>query len=167
MLLLLCSEYSSHYMSFIRKYRVGGKIYLAEVESRRVKGKVVQRFIRYVGKQADGKTILSTSISDVSVSEVRLYGPLLVLHHLAQEIGLPEHLGPYANEILSMVYAHCLDYRSLNHMRRCSLAPTSIGCCNWNNSPKSDCCGPWTSSSKPMGRSCNAPSLTRSSSAIT
>jgi hypothetical protein len=105
-------------MSFIRKYRVGGKIYLAEVESRRVKGKVVQRFIRYVGKQADGKTILSTSISDVSVSEVRLHGPLLVLHHLAQEIGLPEHLGPYANEILSMVYAHCLDYRSLNHMRR-------------------------------------------------
>src|SRR6516164_4376546 len=83
-------------MSFIRKYRIGGKIYLAEVESRRVKGKVVQRFIRYVGKQADGKTILSTSISDVSVSEVRLYGPLLVLHHLAQEIGLPEHLGPYA-----------------------------------------------------------------------
>ena len=105
-------------MSFIRKYRIGGKIYLAEVESRRVKGKVVQRFIRYVGKQADGKTILSTSISDVSVSEVRLYGPLLVLHHLAREIGLPEHLGPYANEILSMVYAHCLDYRSLNHMRR-------------------------------------------------
>jgi hypothetical protein len=60
------------------------------VESRRIKGKVVQRFIRYVGKQADGKTVLSTSISDVDVSEVRLCGPLLVLHHLAQEIGLPE-----------------------------------------------------------------------------
>ena len=28
-----------------------------------------------------------------------------------------EHLGPYANEILSMVYAHCIDYRSVNHMR--------------------------------------------------
>jgi hypothetical protein len=37
---------NTHYMSFIRKYRVGGKIYLAEVESRRVKRKVVQRFIR-------------------------------------------------------------------------------------------------------------------------
>jgi transposase len=105
-------------MSFIRRYKKDGKIYLAEVENRRIKGKVVQRFIRYVGKQADGKTILSTSISDVDVEEVRLYGPLLVLHHLAEEIGLPEHLGPYAGEILSMVYAHCLDYRSLNHMRR-------------------------------------------------
>jgi transposase len=105
-------------MSFIRKYRVGGKVYLAEVESRRVEGKVVQHFIRYVGKEADGKTILATSISDVELSEVRLWGPLLVLHHLAQEIGLPELLGPYAKEILSMVYAHCLDYRSLNNMRR-------------------------------------------------
>jgi transposase len=117
----LCSEYIyslQSCMSFIRKYRVGGKIYLAEVESRRIEGKVVQRFIRYVGRQPDGQTNLAISISDVEVSEVRLWGPLLVLHHLAKEIGLPEHLGPYANEILSMVYAHCLNYRSLNHMRR-------------------------------------------------
>src|SRR6266550_9469732 len=104
-------------MSYIRKYRKGNKVYLAEVESRRIKGKVVQRFLRYVGKQADGHTILSTSISDAQVEEVKLYGPLLVLHHLAEEIGLREHLGPYANEILSMVYAHCIDYRSVNHMR--------------------------------------------------
>lgn len=118
-MLALCSEYITHYnMSFIRKYRVGGKTYLAQVESRRIEGKVVQRFIRYIGKQADGQTVLSTSVSDIEVSEVRLYGPLLLLHHLAEEIGLPEHLGPYASEILSMVYAHCLDYRSLNHMRR-------------------------------------------------
>src|SRR5437762_10386868 len=104
-------------MSFIRKYRKGNKVYLAEVESRRIKGKVVQRFLRYVGKQADGRTVLSASISDAQVDEVKLYGPLLVLHHLAEEIGLREHLRPYANEILSMVYAHCIDYRSVNHMR--------------------------------------------------
>jgi len=34
---------------------------------------VVQRFIRYVGKQADGRTVLSTSMSDVEVEEVKLY----------------------------------------------------------------------------------------------
>jgi len=73
-------------MSYIRKYRKGNKVYLAEVESRRIKGKVVQRFLRYVGKQADGHTILSTSISEAQVDEVKLYGPLLVLHHLAEEI---------------------------------------------------------------------------------
>jgi transposase len=103
-------------MSFIRRIKKGDKIYLAEVESRRVEGKVVQRFIRYVGKQADGRTVLSTSMSDVQVAEVKLYGPLLVLHHLATEIDLAGHLGPYAGEILSMVYAHCLDYKSVNHM---------------------------------------------------
>jgi len=104
-------------MSFSRKYKRGKRVYLAELDSRRIKGKVVQRFLRYVGKQADGHTVLSTSISEAQVDKVKLYGPLLVLHHLAEEIGLREHLGPYANEILSMVYAHCIDYRSVNHMR--------------------------------------------------
>jgi transposase len=103
-------------MSFIRKIKKGDKTYLAEVENRRVEGKVVQRFIRYVGKQADGRTVLSTSLSDVEVAEVKLYGPLLVLHDLAKEINLDTHLGPYAREILSMTYAHCLDYKSVNRM---------------------------------------------------
>jgi hypothetical protein len=111
-----CSVYSKHYMSFIRKIKKGDRIYLAEVENRRVEGKVVQRFIRYVGKQADGRTVLSTSMSDVEVEEVKLYGPLLVLHHLATEIQLADLLGGYSQEILSLVYAHCLDYRSLNAM---------------------------------------------------
>jgi transposase len=103
-------------MSFIRKFKRGDKVYLAEVESRRVKGKVVQHFLRYVGKEADGRTILSASMSNVQIDEVKLYGPLLVLHHLAEEIALRQHLGPYANEIMSMVYAHCLDYQSVNQM---------------------------------------------------
>lgn len=103
-------------MSFIRKFKRGDKIYLAEVENRRVGDKVVQRFLRYVGKEANGRTVLSTSLSEVEVESVKLHGPLLVLHHLAQEIQLPEALGPYQQEILSLVYAHCLDYRSLNHM---------------------------------------------------
>jgi transposase len=104
-------------MSFIRKYKKGGKVYLAEVENRRIDGKVKQHFIRYVGKEADGRTILSASMSDIQIGEVKLHGPLLVLHHLSEEIGLRKHLGTYANEIMSMVYAHCLDYQSVNHMQ--------------------------------------------------
>jgi transposase len=103
-------------MSFIRKIKRKGRVYLAEVENRWVNGKVVQRHIRYVGREADGKTILTTSLSEAEVEQVKLYGPLLVLHHLAKKIQLPEQLGPYSPEILSLVYAHCLDYRSLNHM---------------------------------------------------
>ncbi len=105
-------------MSFIRKIRKGNKIYLAEVENTWRNGKCVQRHIRYVGKEADGKTILSSSLSNLEIDQVKLYGPLLVLHHLASEIHLADHLGPYAREILSLVYAHCLDYKSVNQMAR-------------------------------------------------
>ncbi len=104
-------------MSFIRKYKKNGQIYLAEVESVRIDGKVIQKFIRYVGREADGKTILSCSISEAEIESIKLSGPLMVLHSLATEIGLPQLLGDYSNEILAMTYAHCLDYKSLNNMK--------------------------------------------------
>lgn len=105
-------------MSYIRKRKRNGKVYLEEVESKRIDGKVVQKHIRYVGREADGKTILSASISDLEIEQVKVHGPLLVLHHLAKEIGLNESLGAFADEMLSMVYAHCLDYQSVNQMSR-------------------------------------------------
>lgn len=103
-------------MSFVRRIKRKGRIYLAEVENRWVKGKCVQRHLRYIGRQANGQTLLSASLSEVEVDQVKLYGPLLVLNHLAGEIRLAEELGAYGQEILSMVYAHCVDYRSLNQM---------------------------------------------------
>ena len=103
-------------MTFIRRIKCKDRIYLAEVENKRINGKVVQRHIRYIGREADGKTLLAASISDVEVEQIKLYGPLLVLNHLAKEIKLADQLGPYGQEILSLVYAHCLDSRSLNHM---------------------------------------------------
>ncbi len=103
-------------MSFIKRFKKGDSVYLAEVESKRIGGRVVTRYVRYIGKEVDGKTVLSTSMSDVQVDHVKLYGPLLVLNCLAQEISLQEQLGDYANEILSMVYAHCLNYESINQM---------------------------------------------------
>jgi transposase len=105
-------------MSFIRKIKVGNRTYLSEVENQRIDGKVVQRHIRYVGKEIDGQTILASSLSNVEITDVKVFGPLLVLNQLAQEIGLGEMIGRYGNEILSLVYAHCLDYMSVNQMER-------------------------------------------------
>ena len=105
-------------MSFIRKIKRKSGTYLAEVENVRVEGKVVQKHIRYVGKEIDGKTILSSSLSDVAVDEVKLYGPLVVLDFLAKKIGLPELLGASGLELLALVYAHCLDYKSVNKMEQ-------------------------------------------------
>lgn len=103
-------------MSFIRKIKHKGKIYLAEVQNFRVNGKTVQKHIRYIGRQADNKTILSASISHIQVDHVKLYGPLLILNHIAQQIQLPSLLGQFGDEIMSLVYAHCLDYKSINQM---------------------------------------------------
>ena len=110
--------YNIRTMSFTRKIKKGEHIYLAEVENKWINGKVVQKHIRYIGKEVDGKTILSSSMSNIEIDHVKLFGPLFVLNHLAREITLDEHLGEYADEILSLVYAHCLDYKSINQMER-------------------------------------------------
>jgi len=112
----LSSGYIVHYMSFVRRVKRGDKVYLAEVRSKRIGKKVVQEHIRYIGREADGKTILSSSVSDVSIESVKVYGPLLVLNGIAREIELSSMLGAFGDEILSLVYAHCLDYKSVNQM---------------------------------------------------
>jgi transposase len=103
-------------MSFIRKIKRGNKTYLAEVENKWIDGKSVQKHIRYIGTEANGETKLAASISDIEVEDVKVFGPLIVLHHISKQIGLPELLGEYASEILSLVYAHCLNYQSVNRM---------------------------------------------------
>ena len=108
--------YNVYTMSFVRKIKRSGRIYLAEVESKWVNGRPVQKHLRYIGKEVDGQRILSASISHIEVDSVKVYGPLLVLDRLAREIGLPEILGEYAPELLSIVYAHCVEPRSINQM---------------------------------------------------
>ena len=105
-------------MSFVRKIRKGNNVYLAEVENRWIDGKCIQKHLRYIGREIDGKTVLASSLSDVEVDEVKLYGPLLVLDSIARKIGLHSLLGEYNREILSLVYAHCLDYKSINKMEQ-------------------------------------------------
>ncbi len=105
-------------MSFVGKRKKKGRIYLEEVENIRINGKVVQKHIRYIGKEADKKTILSASISNISIEQLKLYGPLLVLNHLCKEINLSTILGEHGDEILSLVFEHCINYKSINKMSR-------------------------------------------------
>ena len=103
-------------MSFIRRYKKGNAVYLAEVENKRVNGKVVQKYVRHLGKEVNNDTIISLSSKDIQMESVRVYGPLLALHGIAKKIKLPEIFGEYSNEILSMTYAHCVNYKSLRDM---------------------------------------------------
>lgn len=105
-------------MAFIKKIKKGGKTYLIKVEGYRENGKVKHRYLGYIGKEIDGKTILSGSISNIEIDSAKVYGPLMVLNHIAQEINLSKILGEYGDEILSMVYAHCVEPKSVNQMER-------------------------------------------------
>jgi transposase len=105
-------------MSFIRKIKRGDRTYLAEVENRWIDGRCVQKHVRYIGKEVDDKVVVASSISNIEVTEIKLFGPLLVLDSLAKAIDVESMLGEYGKEILSMVYAHCLDFKSINKMTR-------------------------------------------------
>ncbi len=107
-----------HTMSFIRKIKRGEHIYLAEVENTWIDGKVVQKHIRYVGRQLGERKIFSGSVEDTDISQVKIYAPFLALHHLAKEIGLSEILGDYGEYLLCLAYAHCVDPKSLNAMEQ-------------------------------------------------
>jgi len=100
-------------MAFIRRLKRGESTYLVEVESYRKKGKIKQRYLRYVGKEVDGVKVLTGSIANAEVTKVTVYGPLLALHQLAKDLDLPEVLGEYYAELLSLVYAHCIQPNSL------------------------------------------------------
>lgn len=51
-------------MSFIRKIKRGNSVYYAEVENKRIGGKVVQKHIRYLGKDPEAPP-RKAEISDV------------------------------------------------------------------------------------------------------
>ena len=98
-------------MSFIRRIKRAGKVYLAEVESVRVGNKVVQRHIRYVGKEVNGETVITCAINDLKVEHIKVFGPLLVLNDLAKSIGLHDLLGDYSQELWRYVFlTHPSDY---------------------------------------------------------
>mgnify|MGYP001575768572 FL=1 len=101
-------------MTFIRKIKRGKFTYLAEVENKWIDGKVVQKHIRYVGKELNGEKILSGTIANAEVSKVTIWAPLLILNTIAKQINLSETLGDYGEYLLSLAYAHCLDPKSIN-----------------------------------------------------
>jgi len=108
--------YIIYTMSFIRKIKKGDSVYLAEVENQRIEGKVVQKHLRYVGKQVDDKPILTGSVERSSVDKVTIFGPLLVLDEVAKQIDLAEALGDYGDYLLSLAFAHCVAPDSLRGM---------------------------------------------------
>ncbi len=70
-------------MAFIRKVKTKSGTYLAEVESYRKKGKVKQRFLRYIGKEIDGKPVRRVSTEDIEIKSVKQSMDVLAIHRIA------------------------------------------------------------------------------------
>lgn len=105
-------------MTFIKKIKRGKYVYLAEVKSVREGDKVKHKFIRYVGKEVDGKKILSGSIVNARIDKVAIYGPLLILDAMAKKINLSKLLGEYGDYLLSLAYAHCISPNSVKKLTK-------------------------------------------------
>jgi hypothetical protein len=108
--------YMIYTMSFIRKIKKGPYVYLAEVENRRVEGKVVQKVLRYVGKEIDGRIQRRVATTDVEVEAVRHCADALAVHRVAGRLGLAELLGEHGPYILSFVYSHLLERPSIRKL---------------------------------------------------
>jgi len=100
-------------MSFIKQIKRNGRIYYAEVESKRVDGKVRHKYIRYIGALPDKKkSIFPSNIDELSFDACRISGSIISLDWLAKRIGLYDLLGEHAHPILTLVFAHCHAYQS-------------------------------------------------------
>jgi len=103
-------------MSFIRKIKKGKNIYLALVENKWVNGKVIQRVIKYIGKEIKGKIIRRVRTDEVQVKAVKQYADVLVIHKLARMLDLERLLGEQGKLILAFVYSHLLERPSIRKL---------------------------------------------------
>lgn len=101
-------------LSFIRKIKRNGRIYLAEVRNQRDAGKVRQHVVRYLGLAPDQEAhSFPKSIAELKIDGSRVFGSVIVLDFIARQLGLYEILGEHAHGILALVFCHCHDYRSV------------------------------------------------------
>ena len=100
-------------MTFVRKVKVGKRIYLAEVKNVRKHGKVKQEFIRYLGREIDGKAVKKVSTKDIEIKNVKQSLDVLAIDRIAEELRLKSLPYPY---ILALVYSQLLEKRSINKL---------------------------------------------------
>lgn len=109
-----CIIFTLQIMSFIRKIKKGNAIYLAEVENHRNKdGKVVQKHIRYLGKEIDGKPARQVYSSEIEVQSVKKYYDFYMLHEIAKKLGIEALLGDKMKHILLLVYTQIIARKSM------------------------------------------------------
>lgn len=101
-------------MAYIRRVKVGNRIYLAEVKSVRQGNKVRQQFIRYVGRDVDGRAVRQTSTDAIALEEVKRSLDVLAVDKMARDLDLPTLLGN--NRALALVYSQLLGQKAVSRL---------------------------------------------------
>jgi len=100
-------------MTFIRKKKVGDKVYLIEVKNVRENGKIKQKFVKYLGREVNGKAVKKVATSDIQAMNVKQSLDVLAIDKIAEELKLNEILYKPA---LSLAYSQLLEKRSINKL---------------------------------------------------
>ena len=100
-------------MTFIRKKKVGDKIYLVEVKNVRENGKIKQKYVRYLGKEINGKAVKRVLTSDIQATNVKQSMDVLAIDKIAEELRLKEI--PF-KPALSLAYSQLLEKRSVHKL---------------------------------------------------
>lgn len=103
-------------MTFVRKIKKGNAVYLALVENKRIKGKVKQKVIKYLGKEIDGKPVKRVNPYDIEAKAVKHHADVLTIDRVAGMLGLHEALGENSKYILAMAYSHLIERPSINKL---------------------------------------------------
>lgn len=100
-------------MAFIRKTKKKEGTYLELVESYRENKKVKQRFLKYLGKEIDGKPVRRVKTSEIGVESVKRYWDVLCVDKVSKDLGLDEMV---RKNVLLFAYSHLLDDVSIKNM---------------------------------------------------
>jgi hypothetical protein len=100
-------------MAFIRKIKKGRAVYLAEVENVRVDGKVMQKHIRYVGKEINGEVVKRVATNNIEIKDVKQYLDYFILHKIAEKLGIVDCLGKEMRQIMLLVYTQIISHKSI------------------------------------------------------
>ena len=100
-------------MTFIRKKKVGDKVYLIEVKNVRENGKIKQKFVKYLGREVNGKAVKKVATSDIQAMNVKQSLDVLSIDKIAEELKLKEV--PH-KPALSLAYSQLLEKRSINKL---------------------------------------------------
>ncbi len=100
-------------MTFIRKKKVGDKVYLIEVKNVREDGKIKQKFVRYLGREVNGKAVKRVLTSNIQATNVKQSLDVLAIDKIADELKLKEIQYKPA---LSLAYSQLLEKRSITKL---------------------------------------------------